>query len=56
MGPNPILHEKVTLDIVVDFVSRLGTLHKVVEGTVLKLIIKYRKFSHQRELTPALVR
>ena len=56
VGLDPILYRRFTLDIVVNFVSRLGPLHKaVVEGTVLKLIIKCRKFPHQRELALALV-
>ena len=40
VGPGHILHGKETLDIVVDFVSRLGPLHvEAIKGTILKPIL-----------------
>ncbi|KAJ8429866.1 hypothetical protein Cgig2_010646 [Carnegiea gigantea] len=57
VGPDPILRGRVTLDIVVDFVSRLRPVYvEAIKGMVLTPILQYHSFSLQRELTLALVR
>lgn len=57
VGPDPILRRRVTLDIVVDFVSRLGPLHvEAIKEMALKPTLQYRSFGLCRKLTLALVR
>ncbi|KAJ8423286.1 hypothetical protein Cgig2_007648 [Carnegiea gigantea] len=57
VGLNPIIRGKVTLDIVVNFVTRSGTMHvEAIKGMTLKPILQYRLFGIRRELTPALIR
>ncbi|KAJ8424167.1 hypothetical protein Cgig2_032102 [Carnegiea gigantea] len=54
IGLDPILHGKVTLDIVIDFVSKLGPVHvEAIKGTVLKAILQYCSFGLRKELTLA---
>ena len=57
VGLNPIIRGKVTLDIVVNFVTRSGIMHaEAIKGTTLKPILQYRLFGIRRELTLALIR
>ena len=57
VGPDPILHERVSLNIIVEFVSRLGSLHvEAINETTLKHILQYWSFGLRRELILALAR
>jgi len=57
VSPDPILCGRGTLDLIVDFISRLAPVHvKAIKGTVLKAILQYRSFSPRRDFTLALVR
>jgi len=51
------VRERCTLEMICQFKDALQPYHKdVIEGTILKMILEYRTFSMQRELTPALVK
>lgn len=57
VGLDPILCGRATLDIVVDFVIRLGPMHvEVIKRMALKPILQYHLFGLWGELTLALIR
>ncbi|KAJ8433418.1 LOW QUALITY PROTEIN: hypothetical protein Cgig2_026682 [Carnegiea gigantea] len=57
VGADPILDGRVTLDIVVDLVSRLRPLHvEAIKGTISKHILQYCAFGLRRKLTLTIVK